>query len=100
MQNPNFWENEVAFYLDGVSFVYKHNPLNSTISPKSRVWRKRSEGLQLTSKRSKEVAGGKRLHILVAIAYGKGVVLKLPYRKMDGNFFAEFIRQHFNICFA
>ena len=100
LQNPNFWENEVAFYLDGVSFVYKHNPLNSAISPKSRVRRKRSKGLQLTSKGLKELAGGKRLHVLVAIAYGKGVVLKVPYRKMDGNFFAEFIRQHFNICFA
>ena len=99
-QNPNFWKNEVAFYLDGVSFVYKHNPLNSATSPKSRVWRKRTEGLQFTGKGSKELAGGRRLHIIVAIAYGKGVVLKVPYRKMDGDFFAEFIRQHFNMCFA
>ena len=100
LPNPNFWKNEVAFYLDGVSFVYKPNPLNSATSPKSRVWRKRSEGLQFTGKGSKELAGGRRLHILVAIAYGKGVVLKVPYRKMDGDFFAEFIRHYFNICFA
>ena len=91
LENPNFWKNEVAFYLDGVSFVYKDNPLNSAASPKSRVWRKTSEGLQFTGKGSKELAGGRRrLHILV---------LKVPYRKMDGDFFAQFIRQHFNICF-
>jgi hypothetical protein len=43
-QNKSFWKDEVAFYLDGVSFVFKHNPLNSAIAPKARVWRKMSEG--------------------------------------------------------
>jgi hypothetical protein len=28
------------------------------------------------------------------------VVLKVPYEKMNGNFFAEFIGKHFNTCFA
>ena len=70
------------------------------MSPKSRVWRKKSEGLQLTSKGSKELAGGKRLHVMVAIAYGKGVVLKEPYEKLNGTFFANFIREHFNLCFG
>jgi hypothetical protein len=49
----------------------------------------------VTGKGSKELAGGKRLHIIVAIAYGK-----VPYEKMNGNFFAEFIGKHFNTCFA
>ena len=39
-------------------------------------------------------------HLIVAIAYGKGVVLKEVYEKMDGQFFAQFIRTHFNIAFA
>ena len=40
------------------------------------------------------------LRSLVAIAYGKGVVLKEAYEKMNGRFFAQFIREHFNIAFA
>ena len=41
----------------------------------------------------------RQLHLLVAITYGKGVVLKEVYEKMDGQFFAQFIRTHFNITF-
>ena len=33
--------------------------------------------------------------MIVAISYGKGVVACVPYEKMDGDFFASFIRQHF-----
>ena len=83
-QNKSFWKDEVAFYLDGVSFVFKHVRR-----------RKMSEGLLVTGKGSKELAGGKRLRIIVAITYGKGVVLKVPYENMNGNFFAEFIGKHF-----
>ena len=36
----------------------------------------------------------------MAIAYGKGVILKVPYQKMTGEFFATFIREPFNITFA
>ena len=39
----------------------------------SRVWRKLGEGLQLTAKGSKELAGGRRLHLMAAIAHGKGI---------------------------
>ena len=49
---------------------------------------------------SKELAGGRRLHVIVAIAFGKGVILKVPYEKMTGKSFANFIREHFNITFA
>ena len=98
--NPNFWKEDIAFYLDGVSFVHKRNPLNNSASPKARVWRKQGEGLQITAKGSKELAGGRRLHLLVAIAHGKGVILKEPYEKMNGRFFSQFIRDHFNLCFA
>ena len=48
--NPNFWKEDIVFYLDGVSFVYKRNPLNNSASPKARVWRKQGEGLQITAK--------------------------------------------------
>ena len=99
-RNSEFWTNEVSFYLDGVSFVHKYNPQSGAASNRSRVWRWKDEGLEVTAKGSKELAGGRRLHVVVAIAYGKGVILKVPYEKMTGDFFRNFIREHFNITFA
>ena len=100
LQNVAIWKNEVFFYLDGVSFVHKFNPKNGAASNRARIWRKKEEGLQLRAKGSKELAGGRRLHLIVAVAYGKGVILKVPYVKMTGQIFAQFIREHFNITFA
>ena len=91
--------NEVAFYLDGVSFVHKYNPQSGT-SSQAQVWQKKSEGLQMTSKESKDLAGGRRLHLMVAVVFGKGVVLKVPYLHMNGNFFVQFVQEHFNITYA
>ena len=62
LTNGNFWSDEVAFYLDGVSFVHKNNPMKSAEASKSRVWRKRGEGLMFTGKGSKDLAGGRPLH--------------------------------------
>lgn len=70
------------------------------MQPKARVWRTKCEGLTLTAKGCKNLPGGKRLHLLVAIAHGKGVILKEPYEKMNGNFFHNFIKTHFNLCFG
>ena len=99
-ENPQFWANEVAFYLDAVSFVHKYNPQSGANVNKSRIWRQKGEGLKFTTKGSKDLPGGRRLHVLVAIAYGKGVILTVPYEKMHGSFFAQFIRSHFNIAFG
>lgn len=60
-QNANFWCDAVAFYLDGgVSFVDKYNPFNAAITCKSRVWQKKSEGLDIMTKSSKELPGGQK----------------------------------------
>ena len=40
----DFWSKDVAFHLDGLSFVYKSNPLSTANQPKARVWRRQSEG--------------------------------------------------------
>jgi hypothetical protein len=61
-----------------------------------RVWRKRSTGLEITTNGSKELPGGRRVNVMVPIAnYWKGFVL----RKIDGQFFAQFITEHFHIAF-
>ena len=36
---------------------------------------KKGEGLNVTAKGTKELAGGRRLHLMVAVAYSKGVVV-------------------------
>lgn len=64
------------------------------------MWQKREEGLTVIGKGCKDLAGGWRLHVLVAIAFEKGVILKVPYEKMTGKFSAAFIREHFNFTFA
>jgi len=45
----NFWKHKVCFYLDGVSFWYKKNPVDDARSPHSKMWRKRNEGLDQTN---------------------------------------------------
>ena len=37
---------------------------------------------------------------MVAMAYRHGVILREPYEKLNGKFFANFIREHFNLCFG
>ena len=88
-----FWTRDIALYLDAVSFIHKHNPFNQASYPKGRVYRKASEGLEYTTTGSKALAGGRRVHVLVAISYNGGIVLAEQYEKMTGNFFADFIRR-------
>lgn len=97
---PDFYTAHIAFYLDRVSFVHKYNPMKYGCQTKSRVWRMRGEGLTITAKGNKDLAGGPGLHLIVAVAEGKGIILKETYVKMTGQFFATFIRQYFNITFA
>ena len=63
------------------------------------MWRKRSEGLQVTAKGSKSLAGGKRLHLLVAISYKQEAVMVEEYEKMTGKYFAWFVRNKFPVLF-
>ena len=63
------------------------------------MWRKRSEGLQVTAKESKSLAGGKRLHLLVAISYKQEAVMVEEYENMTGKYFAWFVRNKFPVLF-
>ena len=67
--NRHFWEKEVAFYLDGVSFIHKYNPLRTaTTTGMARVWHQKGERLMYTGKGSKELTDGRRVQVMVAIA--------------------------------
>ena len=41
----DFFQREICFFLDGVSFYHKRNPLNAARAPQGKIWRKRSEGI-------------------------------------------------------
>jgi hypothetical protein len=93
--STDYWTKDVAFYLDGVSFVYKGNPMSDAVKPKNKIWRKRNESLVITTKGSKDLLGGKRLHFIVVISYERGVILAEPYENRTADFFTEFIRRNF-----
>ena len=73
--------------------------MSDAVKPKSKVWSKKNEGLVVTTKGSEDLAGGKRLHLIVAISYGKGGILAEPHEKMNAEFFAQFVRRHFPTLF-
>ena len=77
--------------MGGVSFIFKRKPNYDASVPKGKTWRKRSEGLRLTSKGSKNLPEGKRLHFLVAISFNRGVVLAQDHERMNGKYFSDFV---------
>ena len=101
--NVNIWTRGIAFYLDGVGFQHKYNPLDEARSTKTMAWRRRDEGLEpmCTAKGSRVGSGGRVAHFMVAIAYGKGVILCEQYfGRLNGAKFAQFIRTHFPNTFS
>ena len=94
---PQFWSDGIAFYLDGVSFVYKTKPGEQARAPGTRTWRKKSQGLKRgsTAKGKKEGTGGRYAKFVVAISYGKGVIICEPHEEMNGRYFANFIDTNF-----
>lgn len=96
--DEDVWTKDIAFYLDGVSFVYKKNPKDQATAPTGKIWRKANEGLNsgCTSKGKKCGTGGKTVKLIVAISHRKGVLCCERYEKMDGPFFASFVEKHFS----
>ena len=95
------WKDNVAFYLDCVSFWYKRNPADQASAPHDRIWRKKREGLMrgCTSKGGKVRSGGKVVKVIVAISYGKGAIVCHQYDKLDGAYFAKFVQDNFDNMF-
>eukprot|EP00794_Sanderia_malayensis_P012556 gene12555-biopygen10007 len=96
--DENFWTQLVAFYLDGVGFVYKRNPKDQALAPTGRVWRKRKEDVAqgCTAKGSASGTGGKYVKLVFTISHDKGIVMHKRYEKMDGAYFVDFLTRTFN----
>ena len=92
-----FWMNEISFYLDGVSFAHKRNPKSYAVAPSGRVWRKKGEGLLsgCLARGNKCGTGGNYVKLICAVSYDKGLIAAIPYEKMNGEYFASFLRDNF-----
>lgn len=98
----DFWRTGIGFYFDGASWTHKTNPSDQARSTTSMAWRRKSEGLSLncTTKGKKEGSGGKMVKVFVAIAHGHGAVLCEQYEEqLTGQFFADFVKEHFQNTF-
>ena len=94
----DFFKKSICFYLDGVSFYHKMNPLDDARSPQGKLWRKR-KGLTVTVKGSHVGSGGRVVKMIVAISFEKGVILCEKYDKLDEAYFADFVRRNFRTMF-
>ena len=89
---PDYWTNDIGFYLDGVGFAFKPNPAGEARAVSSMTWRKPNEGVAITTKGRKEGSGGKMANFFVAISHGNGVVMCHHHDwKITGDNFARFV---------
>ena len=98
----NIWTEGMSFYLDGVGYQQKYNPVDEAKSVKSMTWRQRSEDLEplCTAKGSHTGNGGRMTHFIVAISFNKGVISFGQYfGKISEEMFADFIHKHFKQAF-
>ena len=98
----SFWEEGIAFYLYGLSFVHKTNPCAHAKSVRTRTWRMINEGLSIncTGKGKKEGTGGSVTKFMVAIAFGKGVIEVHQYTgPINGEKFSDIVHSKFNKMF-
>ena len=94
--SEDLWKEEICFYLDGVSFWYKTNLLDDARLLQGKIWRKGSEGLcpGCKAKDAHTGSGGKAVKMIVAILYCNGFILYEQYEKLDGDYYANFIRRN------
>ena len=55
------------------------------------MWRTRGQGLELTTKGSKELWGDNICHFVVGSSFGAGAALVKEYTKVNGQYFSEVI---------
>ena len=99
--DDKLWTDKVAFYFDGVNFVYKRNSKDQALAPRARVWRQDGEGLVpgCIAKGKNEGTGAPSLRMFVAISYNEGVICAESYSKLNDLNFAKFVQDEFATIF-
>ena len=98
----NIWTEGISFYLDGVAYQHKYNPVDEARSVKIMTWRQRSEGLDplCTTKGSHSGSGRRMTDFIVAISFNKKVILSEQYfGKIIGEMFSDFRHKYFKEAF-
>lgn len=98
LPQDELWKNGIAFYLDGVGFTHKYNPMDQAMSPSTMAWRRPSDGLSFgqTARGSHEGTGGRVAHFMCAMAYGKGMILAEQYHgHLNGKQFSDMVQKVF-----
>ena len=88
--DKNIWTDEALLHLDCFSFRHNHRPYHDAVSARGKMWRKSKEGLKYTGKGSKNLPGGRTLHLLVEISHSIGVIVAEEYEKLNGSWFTQF----------
>ena len=96
MLTSNFQIKDVFFYFDGASFVYKLHPMDETRTYGSRACRKKGEGVRITTDGKKEGVNRRAVHLFVAIAYSKAVLMCEQFiGKYNGDSYSKFVHKYF-----
>ena len=75
----NFWQSDIGFYLDGVSFARRANPHAEARVAGTMRWCKAHQKLTHAAQGEKEGSGGKMAKMFVANTYSNGVILCKQY---------------------
>ena len=95
-----FWREGISFYLDGVGFEFKTNPLGEARSPSSREWRRKGEGLNFGCVAKGKKEGKRNANFMVAISYGCGAIMcKQYFGIITGQKFADIVHSEFDSAF-
>ena len=84
-------------FFHGVSFIHKYNALDQARVPKGRIWRKQREGLLWVYHCG---SGGRVVKFMVAVSYGKGVILCEQYETLNGRYFQSLVECEFPRMFT
>lgn len=96
--SSSLWTEQVAFYLDGVSFVHRYKPADQARSMQGRIWRKPEEALSIgcTTKESHCGSGGGMAKFMVVITYRGVVLLCEQYEQIEDQGSVKFQNGYIN----
>ena len=74
-----FWNRGISFYLDGVGFEFKTNPLDQARAPTAREWRKGNEGLDINCV-SRGKKGRRNANFMVVVLWERSSFCQAIFR--------------------
>ena len=93
--SPNFWEEDVGFYLDGASFTQNRNTFNENRAPEDISRSTLEKDLILVSLEKAVMKAQDVALYMVVIAYGRNVIAAEQYHgRINPKTFSSFVCEH------